>query len=73
MDKYNALYNTVAEVADDFREFYQQGNHAAGVRVRRKMQCLKVIAQEVRTDVQRVKGRGAGTASAETAATAGGE
>ena len=40
---------------DDFEKFFVKGNKAAGARIRKVMQELKKLAQEVRTDVQSYK------------------
>ena len=41
----------------DFAKFYDKGNKAAGTRVRKTMQDLKNIAQDIRKEVQE-QGRG---------------
>ena len=35
----------------DFQKFYEKGNKAAGTRVRKGMQDLKNMAQDIRKDV----------------------
>jgi len=40
----------------DFRKFFDQGNKAAGTRVRQAMQELKSFAQNVRTEVLAKRG-----------------
>jgi hypothetical protein len=42
----------------DFEKFYDKGNQAAGTRVRKGMQDLKNLAQEIRTEVQDKKNAG---------------
>ncbi len=39
-------------MSDDFSKFYDKGNKAAGTRVRKGMQELKKMAQEIRVEVQ---------------------
>jgi len=39
----------------DFEKFYDKQNSAAGTRVRKGMQELKNLAQEIRTEVQNAK------------------
>ena len=39
----------------DFDKFYNKKNQAAGTRVRKGMQDLKVLAQDIRTQVQNMK------------------
>ena len=55
MDKYNQLRDMVASLEDDFSKFYDKGNKAAGTRVRKGMQDLKKMAQDIRVDVQSKK------------------
>lgn len=42
-------------LADDFDKFFVKGNKAAGGRIRKVMQEMKKLAQEIRTDVQSYK------------------
>ncbi|MDQ3339896.1 MAG: histone H1 [Myxococcota bacterium] len=53
-------------MAADFQKFYQDGNKAAGTRVRNAMQELKTLAQTIRTEVQAIKNGGAGGESGES-------
>jgi flagellar biosynthesis/type III secretory pathway protein FliH len=53
------LQQLVAGMAADFQKFYQDGNKAAGTRVRNAMQELKTLAQAIRTEVQTIKNGGA--------------
>ena len=39
----------------DFDKFYNKQNQAAGTRVRKGMQDLKVLAQDIRSQVQNMK------------------
>jgi hypothetical protein len=57
MNYYEKLKQLVLDVEDDFIKFYEKENSAAGTRVRKGMQDLKVLAQEIRTDVQDIKNR----------------
>lgn len=52
MDLYHKLKNLVAEMEQDFQKFYEKGNNAAGTRIRKSMQDLKKLAQEIRSEVQ---------------------
>ncbi len=45
----------VATTEEDYEKFYDKGNAAAGTRVRKNMQELKTLAQELRLDVQKTK------------------
>lgn len=55
MNKFNQLRELVASMEDDFSKFYDKGNKAAGTRVRKGMQDLKKLCQEIRVDVQSKK------------------
>lgn len=50
MPEYDSLKQLVAEVEDDLRKAVG-GNKAAGTRVRKKMQEIKAVAQEIRKKV----------------------
>ena len=52
MSRYDELTGLVEGLGNDFNKFYGKGNKAAGTRVRKGMQSLKVWAQEVRKEVQ---------------------
>ena len=56
--RFSSLQQAVANMEDDFRKFYEKGNKAAGTRIRKGMQELKQMAQEIRTEVQSQKQRG---------------
>jgi hypothetical protein len=51
MEKFSKLKELVASVEADADKFYNSGNGAAGTRVRKAMQDLKGLAQEIRTEV----------------------
>lgn len=55
MSRYDELTGLVEGLGNDFNKFYGKGNKAAGTRVRKGMQSLKVWAQEVRKEVQSKK------------------
>ena len=50
--QFQKLQDHVNSLEDDFNKFYEKGNKAAGTRVRKGMQDLKSLAQDIRTDVQ---------------------
>ena len=52
MSKFNELKDFVDELEADFEKFYSKANKAAGTRVRKAMQDLKRMAQDIRSDVQ---------------------
>ena len=56
--RYGELKALVAAREADFTKFFNDGNKAAGTRVRAAMQDLKNFAQTVRTEVQSIKNEG---------------
>jgi hypothetical protein len=67
LDKYDKLVKLLTEeveidgkkfdLKDDFEKFFIRGNKTAGTRIRKVMQELKKVAQEVRDYVQEYKGK----------------
>lgn len=55
MSKFADLKSFVDGLEDDFTKFYDKGNKAAGTRVRKAMQELKGMAQDIRVEVQNMK------------------
>lgn len=55
MDKYNQIKELLNGLETDFNKFYGAGNKAAGVRIRKAMQELKALAQEVRVAISEAK------------------
>ncbi|MBC7486673.1 MAG: hypothetical protein JWM14_774 [Chitinophagaceae bacterium] len=55
MNRYQQLKDLIASLEADFVKFYDKENSAAGTRVRKGMQDLKNLAQEIRVEVQDVK------------------
>jgi hypothetical protein len=55
MDKFTKVKELLASVEADAEKFYSAGNNAAGTRVRKAMQDLKVLAQEIRAEVTEKK------------------
>ena len=58
MSMFSKLQEHVNSLEGDFQKFYDKGNKAAGTRVRKGMQELKQLAQDIRTDVQYKKNEG---------------
>ncbi len=54
-DRFQQLKELVDSFEQDFSKFYDKQNKAAGVRVRKHMQELRNLAQEVRGEVQEMK------------------
>ena len=51
MDNFNNLKDLVMSMEADFVKFYEKGNKAAGTRIRKGMQDLKNMAQDIRKNV----------------------
>lgn len=52
---FSELKDLFESLEADFKKFYEQGNQAAGTRVRQGMMSLKNKAQEIRLQVQELK------------------
>ena len=55
MDKFKELEALVASMSEDVSKFYEKGNKAAGVRIRKALQDVKTLAQEIRKDISAQK------------------
>lgn len=55
MARFDQIKDMVMELEGDFDKFYNKGNSAAGTRVRKGMQDLKTLTQEIRLEVQNMK------------------
>ena len=51
MEKFDVIKTLIEQANEDADKFYNHGNSAAGTRLRKHMQDLKTIAQEVREEV----------------------
>lgn len=58
MSRFTELVELVQSFEKDFIKFYDKGNKSAGTRVRKHMADLKRKAQEIRIEVQEIKGVG---------------
>ncbi|UXP31906.1 histone H1 [Reichenbachiella agarivorans] len=58
MNRFNEVKDLILALEGDFDKFYDKKNQAAGTRVRKGMQELKNLAQEIRVEVQNVKNQG---------------
>ena len=58
MEKFSKVKEVLASIEADVEKFYNSGNSAAGTRVRKAMQDLKVLAQEIRAEVTDKKNSG---------------
>ncbi|SMD32095.1 hypothetical protein SAMN04488029_0435 [Reichenbachiella faecimaris] len=57
MKRFNEVRDLIASLEGDFEKFYDKKNQAAGTRVRKGMQDLKNLAQEIRIEVQDIKNK----------------
>lgn len=55
MGRFDEVKNLVMSLEADFEKFYDKNNQAAGTRVRKGMQDLKTLAQQIRSEVQETK------------------
>jgi len=55
MERFEQIRDLVMSLEGDFDKFYDKKNQAAGTRVRKGMQDLKTLAQEIRSEVQNQK------------------
>ncbi len=55
MKRFNEVKDLILSLEGDFEKFYDKQNQAAGTRVRKGMQELKNLAQEIRIEVQDIK------------------
>ncbi|WP_462249933.1 histone H1 [Ekhidna sp.] len=58
MKRFEQLKSMVESLEADFEKFYDKQNNAAGTRVRKGMQDMKNLAQEIRLEVQDIKNKG---------------
>ena len=61
MTRFEEVKNLVMSLEGDFDKFYDKENQAAGTRVRKGMQDLKTMAQNIRSEVQDKKNAAAAT------------
>ena len=55
MEKFSKVKELLAGIEADAEKFYEKGNSAAGTRLRKGMQNLKTLAQEIRAEVTEKK------------------
>jgi hypothetical protein len=67
MSRFTELVELVQTFEKDFIKFYDKGNKSAGTRVRKHMAELKRKAQDIRIEVQELKGSSDESNSTETA------
>lgn len=57
MSRFDDVKKLVDDLEGDMNKFYQKGNKAAGTRIRKGLQELKKVAQEIRLEIQDIKNR----------------
>jgi hypothetical protein len=50
-NKFNELKTLIESIESDYAKFIEKGNKTAGVRVRKVMQDIKSLAQEIRVEI----------------------
>ena len=55
MERFNQIKDALLALEDDFDKFYNKKNQAAGTRVRKGLQDIKNLSQEIRIEVQDLK------------------
>ncbi|BDC99872.1 histone H1 [Persicobacter psychrovividus] len=55
MKRFDEIKDLLLSLEADFQKFYEKENQAAGTRVRKGMQELKNLAQDIRVEVQEKK------------------
>ncbi|NGM62926.1 histone H1 [Sphingobacterium sp. SGG-5] len=58
MKNYTKLKELVASIEADAEKFFNNGNSAAGTRVRKGLQEIKTLAQDIRNEVTAKKNDG---------------
>jgi hypothetical protein len=54
MDKFKELEQLIADMKADMEKIFHKGTKVAGVRVRKQLQHVKILAQEIREQIQLV-------------------
>ena len=55
--RFDEVRDKVMAMEADFDKFYDKNNQAAGTRVRKAMQDMKNLAQDIRKEVQDIKNK----------------
>lgn len=53
--RFEEIRDHINALESDFAKFYEKGNKAAGTRVRKGMQDLKTLAQDIRKEITDMK------------------
>lgn len=57
MENFVKLKELVTSLGEDAEKFFEKGNAAAGTRVRKSLQDIKTLAQEIRNEVTALKNK----------------
>lgn len=57
MEKFNQIKELISATESDVQKFYESNNNAAGTRVRKALQDIKALAQEIRNEVTEIKNK----------------
>ena len=57
MEKFNQLKELIASIEADADKFYNKNSGAAGTRVRKGLQEIKTLAQDIRNEVTEIKNK----------------
>ena len=57
MAKFAQLKSVIENAEHDVEKFYKGGNHAAGTRLRKSLQEIKTLAQDIRQEVTDLKNK----------------
>lgn len=55
MEKFEELKDIINNIEPDVHKFFEKSNAAAGTRVRKAMQEVKMLAQQLRVTIQETK------------------
>jgi hypothetical protein len=55
MELFNEIKQIITEAEADAIKFYQRDNKAAGVRLRKSLQHIKSLSQDLRLDINKVR------------------
>jgi hypothetical protein len=51
MERFNSLKSLISSIEEDATKYYEKNNKAAGVRLRKGLQEIRMLSQEIRQDV----------------------
>lgn len=57
MEKFSKVKEIISAAEVDAEKFYSNANGAAGTRLRKALQEIKVLAQEIRNEVTEIKNK----------------